>query len=452
MITLKQAALWSGAAVLPEFEHIAFAGSQVDSRVIKPGELFVAIQSNEGASGQSPEKKDGNFYIPAAMERGAAAALGAAQLPGVPMLTAPDSLAAWQRLAAGWRRTLTGTRFIGVTGSVGKTTVKEMTGQICSAMLRSQWTQANYNNEMGVPKTLLDLRPETELAVVEMGMSNRGEISRLTALTRPDVAVINMIGTMHIQQLGSRENICKAKLEILEGLAPDGVAVLNGDEPLLRAAAPGCKTLWFGLGPENDLRAEELRYTPSGIAFTAAGLGCRVPVELPVPGLHDAANALAAMLAAHCAGVPLRVAAEALRNFKNTGHRMAIQLKNGFTVLADCYNAGRESTAAALRVLRDRPARGRRIAVLGDMLELGAFSRDFHREIGECAARCADLVLAFGPESRALAEAAGGKARWFADRDALLEALRQQARPGDSVLFKASHGMHLEAVMDAFLA
>ena len=441
MITLKQAAAWCQGSVLPEYEPVCFEGMETDSRLVQPGQLFTALRA----------ARDGHDFIGKAMASGAAAALGERQLPGVPMLVVPDSRRGLQQIAAGWRRTLTGTRFIGLTGSVGKTTTKEMTAACCAALFRTQWTQKNYNNDLGVPRTLLDLRPETEIAVVEMGMNHFGEISLLTGLTRPDIAVITNIGTMHVENLGSREGICRAKLEILEGLAPDGTAVLNGDEPLLRAAAPACKTLWFGLGPDNDLRAEEIRPTESGVSFTAVGFGRRIPVELPVPGRHYVMNALAAMLAAHCVGVPLEVSAERLRQFENTGNRLRISREKGYSIIADCYNAGPESTAAALAVLRDRPAEGRRIAVLGDMLELGSFAPAAHRKVGEEAAAAADLVLAYGPLSRELAAAAGEKARHFDSREALLEALQAAARPGDLILFKASHGMHLEQVLEAFI-
>ena len=441
MITLKQAAAWCQGSVLPEYEPVCFEGMETDSRLVQPGQLFTALRA----------ARDGHDFIGKAMASGAAAALGERQLPGVPMLVVPDSRRGLQQIAAGWRRTLTGTRFIGLTGSVGKTTTKEMTAACCAALFRTQWTQKNYNNDLGVPRTLLDLRPETEIAVVEMGMNHFGEISLLTGLTRPDIAVITNIGTMHVENLGSREGICRAKLEILEGLAPDGTAVLNGDEPLLRAAAPACKTLWFGLGPDNDLRAEEIRPTESGVSFTAVGFGRRIPVELPVPGRHYVMNALAAMLAAHCVGVPPEVSAERLRQFENTGNRLRISREKGYSIIADCYNAGPESTAAALAVLRDRPAEGRRIAVLGDMLELGSFAAAAHRKVGEEAAAAADLVLAYGPLARELAAAAGEKARHFDSREALLEALQAAARPGDLILFKASHGMHLEQVLEAFI-
>ena len=414
MVTLKQAALWCGGTVLPEYENIAFRGAENDSRKILPGQLFVALKA----------ARDGHDFIGKALEAGAAAALGERQLPGMPMIVVPDSLSALREIAAGWRSTLTGTRFIGLTGSVGKTTTKEMTAAACAAVYKTQWTQQNFNNEIGVPRTLLDLEPNTELAVVEMGMNHAGELSRLTRLARPDIAVITNVGTMHIENLGSREAICRAKLEILEGLAPDGVAVLHGDEPLLRANAPACRTLWFGLDANNDLRAEDVRLTPTGSCFTAVGFGLRVPVTLPAPGEHNVVNALAALLAAHCAGVPLETAARALGNFVNTGDRLRTYQQAGYTVVADCYNAGPESMRAAFHVLREIPTQGRRIAVLGDMLELGDFAPAAHRTVGTQAAAVSDVILAYGPLSRELADAAGEKARHFDSREELLQALR----------------------------
>ena len=440
MITLKQAAAWCGGKVLPEYENVAFHGAENDSRKILPGQLFVALKA----------ARDGHDFIEKALEAGAAGALGERQLPGVPMIVAPDSLSALQQIAAGWRSTLTETRFIGLTGSVGKTTTKEMTAIACAALCRTQWTQANFNNEIGVPRTLLDLEPDTRTAVVEMGMNHAGELSRLTRLVRPDIAVITNVGTMHIENLGSREAICRAKLEILEALAPDGVAVLHGDDDPLRKQPPACRTLWFGLGPETDLHAEDWEPTPEGSTFTAVGFDQRVPVTLPAPGEHNVVNALAALLAARCAGVPLETGARALANFVNTGDRLRTVRQDGYTVIADCYNAGPESMAAAFTVLRTTPTAGRRIAVLGDMLELGDFAPAAHRTVGEQAADAADLVLAYGPLSRELTAAAGDKALHFDSREALLEALRAEAKPGDVLLFKGSHGMHLEKVLQDF--
>ena len=441
MITLKQAAAWCRGTVLPEYENVAFSGARADSRLIEPGQLFVALV---GA-------RDGHDFIPTAMEKGAAAALGQRQLPGVPMIVVRDSLTALGDIARGWRETEAArVRVVGVTGSVGKTTTKEMIACALSATLRTQKTEKNYNNNIGLPMTVLDLRPDTDAAVIEMGMNHFNEISYLTNIALPDIAVITNIGTMHIENLGTREGICRAKLEILEGLAMHGTAILNGDEPLLRRAVTRRKTLFFGLEKECDLMARDIDNREDGVSFTAEGFGERWRVDLPVPGTHNVCNALAALLAARCAGVPVYLAAEALHSFTNTGDRQNIYVRDGYTVIADCYNAGPESMAAALSILAGRRTEGRRIAVLGDMLELGIHARGAHERVGKLAAETADLVLAYGPMSKWVSDAAGDKGRQFDTHEALLEVLRAEAKPGDVLLFKGSHGMHMEKVLEGF--
>ena len=443
MITLKQAAAWCGGTVLPEYENVHFFGARADSRVIEPGQLFVALVG----------VRDGHDFIPAALEKGAAAVLGERQIPGVPMIVAENSLRALGDIARGWRETgAAGIRVVGVTGSVGKTTTKEMIACALSSALRTQKTEKNFNNDIGLPMTVLDLRPDTEAAVIEMGMNHFGEISYLTRIAKPDVALITNIGTMHIKNLGSREGICKAKLEILEGLRGDGAVILNGDEPLLRGAGVPHPTLWFGLKTECDLTAEDLVEHELGIRFTAVGLSQRVPVDLAALGQHYVYNTLSALLAAHCLNVPLEGAARALRGFTNTGNRQRIFDKNGYHVVADCYNAGPESMAASLSILEKRPTEGRRIAVLGDMLELGEYGPEAHARVGRLAAQSADLVLTYGPLCILTAEAAGEKGRHYDTHADLLAALRAEARPGDVLLFKGSHGMHMEKVLEDFFS
>ena len=441
MISFRQAAQWCGGAVLPEYEALQFSGIRNDSRELQPGNLFAALQG----------VRDGHDFIPAALEKGAVGALGARQLPGVPMIVVPEPLKAMGDIARGWRAAQK-VRVIGVTGSVGKTTTKEMISAVLGAAFATQHTEKNYNNDIGVPITLLDLRPETAFDVVEMGMNHAGEISYLTKIARPDVAVITCIGTAHIGNLGSRENICRAKLEILDGMDADGTVILNGDDDLLQKAQTGRNTLYFGLGANCDLRAENVCEADGETRFTAVGLGRRFPVVLPVAGLHNVRNALSAILVGLVCGVAPEAIARGLAGFRNTGDRQNIYEQDGFTVIADCYNAGPESMAASLSVLAGRKTDGKRIAVLGDMLELGAHGPEAHRRVGALAAQCADLVLAYGPLSAAMAEAAGEKGRHFDSHETLLAALRGAARPGDVLLFKASHGMHLEKVLAAFFA
>ena len=437
MLTLRQAAGFCGGTVLPEYADVRFTGAQTDSRLIRPGELFVALK---GA-------RDGHEFAAAAIEQGAAAVLGERQLPGVPMIIAADSRLALGAIAAGWRGLLKA-RVVAITGSVGKTTTKEMTAAVLETTFRTQKTQKNFNNDLGLPMTVLGVTPDCEAAVTELGMNHFGEISYLTAIARPDAAVVTNIGTMHIENLGSREGILKAKLEILEGLRPGGTVFFNGDEPLLRAAPVTPGPIFFGLGADNDVRAEDIVTADGETRFTVKAGEDSFAVMLPLEGEHNVCDALAAIAVGLRFGVtPERIAA-ALASFRNTGERQNIYTQAGVTVISDCYNAGPESMAAALSVLRRRSCPGRRIAVLGDMLELGAHADAAHTRVGALAAQSADRVFAYGPHAALLA--AGDRAQTFETHEALARALADYAEPGDTLLFKGSHGMHMERALALF--
>ena len=444
-LTLRDAAAFCGGRIAKEYENIEFFGASADSRTIAAGQLFVALT---GA-------RNGHDFAPAAMQRGAAAVLGERPLDGIPVLVVPDTLKALGEIARGWRERLP-VRVVGITGSVGKTTTKEMTAAVLGAAYPVHKTAANYNNHIGLPMTVLGIPADCPYAVTEMGMNHFGEISYLTRIAQPDLAVITNIGTMHIENLGSREGICRAKLEILEGLRPGGELLLNGDEPLLRGARLPKTPIFFGFGADNALRAEQ-RDAPAGqTRFRCVGLGADFNVTLPVEGRHHIYDALAAIgVGLRCGVTPERIAA-ALADFRNTGDRQRSFMQNGFSILADCYNAGPESTAAALEVLAGRTG-GRRIAVLGDMLELGETAPAAHRRIGALAAETADLLFCFGPLSEhtlAGALEAGmdaARASHFSTHEALAEALRLAAKPGDVLLFKGSHGMHMENALKLFL-
>ncbi len=439
MITLKQAAAFCGGAVLPQYEQIAFTGAAIDSRAVEPGQLFVALQ---GA-------RDGHDFIPMAIEHGAAAALGERQLADVPMIVVPDARLALGAIARHWREQMS-CRVVGITGSVGKTTTKEMTAAVLQSTFQTHKTKKNFNNDLGLPMTILDIPPACEAAVTEMGMNHLGEISYLTSIAQPDVAVITNIGTMHIENLGSREGILRAKLEILEGLRPGGQVILNGDEPLLRAAKLPVKPLFFGIDTECDLRAVQIELGQGFTRFIAEGFGQRIPIDLPVEGRHNVYDALAAALVGLSLGVRPERIAKALSFFRNTGDRQNVLEVGGYTLIADCYNAGPESVAAALAVLRARRTPGRRVAVLGDMLELGDHAPAAHTEMGRRAAEAADLVLLYGPMSHLAAEAAGEKALHFETHEDLVRCLRERTAPGDLILFKGSHGMHMERALELF--
>ena len=414
MIDLAQAAQWCGGRVDARHAGVRFCGAQFDSRLLRQGELFVAL------SGQ----RDGHDFVPAAMAAGAAAVLASKPLaPEIPAIYVEDTRAALQSIAREYRKTLS-CRVIGITGSVGKTTTKEMVAAVLETTQSTVKTDQNYNNDLGVPVMLLRLTPQTQAAVLEMGMNHFGELSLLTSLVRPELAVITNVGTMHIENLGSREGILKAKLEILEGLQPGGTCYF-------------CE--------ENDVRAVDIRQSEDGIRFTAVAGAHRIPIALPLTGLHHVPDALAAVAVGLKCGVSEARIAEALASFQNTGHRQRILHYGGVTVIDDCYNAGPESMRASLDVLAQ--AKGRRIAVLGGMLELGDFAPQAHFEIGRYAAERCDLIFVYGSNRADYLRGAGDKARAFQTHEALAEALKPLLRDGDTLLLKGSRGMKMERLL-----
>ena len=445
-MTLKEAAIACNGRIAEEYQNIAFFGASADSRTIGEGQLFVAL---EGA-------RDGHDFAPMAMERGAAAVLGKHEIDGLPVLICADPLKALGDIAGAWRQRLQ-TKVVGITGSVGKTTTKEMTAAVLAAQYSVHKTAANFNNHIGLPMTVLSIPKDCQMAVTEMGMNHLGEISYLTRIAQPDIAVITNIGTMHIEYLGSREGILQAKLEILEGLRPGGNVIFNGDEPLLRNAKIPQTPIFFGIDTDCDLRAVDLSSDLGRTSFRAVGLGQDLFVSLPVEGRHHVYDALAAIAVGLCSGVTPENIIAALESFSNTGDRQRSFVQNGFAVIADCYNAGPESMAAALSVLAGRKTNGRRIAVLGDMLELGPVGPDAHYHVGTLAAKAADLVFAYGELSRSTVQGAldagmtAFTARHFTDHASMAGALKEIAKPGDVLLFKGSHGMHMERVLELFI-
>lgn len=451
MLTLRQAAQLCGGRVDEAFADVCFDGACINSREIMPGQLFVAICG---------EKRDGHDFVPAAMAAGAAAVLAEKELDSsVPAIYVADSRKALGDIARG-ARAQGEYKVIGITGSVGKTTTKEMMAAVLGSTWETAKTEKNYNNDLGLPMTILSIKPNSRMAVLEMGMNHFGEMSYLTSIARPDVAVITNIGVAHIGQLGSREGILKAKLEILEGLMENGITVFNGDEPLLwnlrETQKP--KPIYFGIENELcDLRAECIENLPDGVSFRVRGLLQEFQIFLPVEGLHHVYDALAVIAVALKLGVqPVKIQ-HALAEFKNTGMRQRIYEKNGVTIIEDCYNAGPESMDAALSVLMNHETKGRRIAVLGDMLELGACSPAEHYRIGRLAAIRADRIFTYGQNSARIVSGAitGGMdqslAVNFDTHEELAQALAQTVKAGDVLLFKGSRGMKMEHVLELFL-
>lgn len=449
-ITLKQIAAWTGGTVSRQFEDLKVTGFTTDSRNVKVGQMFVALVG---------ERFDGHNFINDVIRVCTAVLTQKEVAPDIPAVYVADTLKAYGAIAAGYKASLS-IKTIGITGSVGKTTTKEMTAAVMGASFQTVKTPANHNNHIGLPETILSIGENAEVAVVEMGMNHFGEISYLTNIAKPDVAIITNIGSMHIENLGSREGILKAKTEIFEGLGPDGVVILNGDDTMLwglKKTLP-FKALYYGIQNEAcDYRAEEIQSGDDQVSFTLNAGDMSFRIVLPTPGRHNIPGALAAAAAGLLFGIKPEAIAAALAGYENTGFRQKTIEYNGATLIADCYNAGPESMEAALTMLKEHSCMGKRIAVLADMLELGNHSVAEHFKVGRIAARCVDMVFACGEKSHRIAEGAvtGGLSNnvvfYFETPEQMARMLKSRVRKGDLVLFKASHGMHLERVIEMFM-
>jgi UDP-N-acetylmuramoyl-tripeptide--D-alanyl-D-alanine ligase len=378
------------------------------------------------------------------------------------VIVVPDSLRALGDLAAYHRRRMPA-RVIGITGSNGKTTTKEMTAAIAAERWRVLRSEGNLNNLVGLPLTLLGLEPGDEVAVVEMGMSHAGEIRRLAAIAAPQVGVVTNVGPVHLEGVGDLAGVAAAKGEILEGIAPGGTAVLNADDPATPAMAArwSGRLLSFGLGATADVRAEGIETAPHGTDFTLVlADGGRARVRLPWIGEHNVRNALAAAAAARCLGADGAQIRAGLEKARPAAMRFEIgTIPPGVTVVNDAYNANPASMRAALAALSRLPGAGRRALVLGDMLELGAAAPAEHRELGRAAAAAAPALLlavgAFAAEVAGGARAAGLSPSAIAtapDAEAAAALLAAWLRPGDLLLLKGSRGVRLERVLERLRA
>jgi UDP-N-acetylmuramoyl-tripeptide--D-alanyl-D-alanine ligase len=435
----------------------AVSGISTDTRAIAPGSAFVALRG---------ERFDGHDFLPEAARAGAACAVVAegragAAPPGIALLAVPDTLEALGGIARLHRR-----RFaipvVGVTGSNGKTTTREMIAAILATRGPVLKTEGNLNNEVGVPITLLRLGPEHTAAVIEMGMNHRGEIGRLTAIAEPRVGVVTNAFPAHLEGLGTVDGVADAKGELYQGLPPDGVVVANADDPrmLRRARKSGRRVLTFSGGRDREADVvvlDVLSQDPQGIRFLL-GIGTKeLEVRLPLVGEHNAANAAAAAAVALALGCSDREIVRGLADVRPVGRRLRIErLASGVLLVDDCYNANPASMKAALRTLRQLAGAGRALAALGDMLELGTAEGELHRELGrDAAAAGLDLLATFGPRTRLSHEAAlaAGLAPASAfhteDPLALADFVRERLLPGDALLVKGSRGMKLERLVEA---
>jgi len=474
-LTPEQLITWTGARLVREgtapFADL-IPGVSSDSRSLKPGELFIALHG---------DRFDGHDFLAQSAERGAAALLidDAKALSGnpdltVPVLLVPDTLLALQDLAAGYRQTLPG-RVVAVTGSVGKTSTRQMVAACLEPALRVYQTTANRNNEIGLPETLLGASRQDEAVVVELGMRGRGEISLLSRIARPDIALITCIGWSHIGRLGSREAILAAKWEIVEGLKPGGLLILNADDPLLIQAAgqlaDGIRLALICATPRGLSAARSLPRPPAFIlsagpadvsaertAFTASCLSFgqqdeTVAVTLPFPGLHHVRNALFGLAAAKALDVSLDEAAAGAASCPVSGNRQKLVRSHGITIMDDSYNAAPESMEAALEALAVLAGQsGRKVAALGCMLELGPFAPEAHRQVGERVAELGfDLLLAYGPEADDLLIGARTvnpeiPSCSCQDHEEMATRLSAGLQAGDFLLVKGSRGYAMEHV------
>ncbi len=441
-ILLRQAAGWCGGQFDEKYGDVVFCGANHDSRKLQPGELFVALQG----------VRDGHEFIGKAFQAGAAAVLCSHMDEDRPAILVPDPRIALGQIAKGLREQI-GMQVIGVTGSVGKSTTKEMIACVLQGSFRVAKTPANFNNDIGMPLAILAMPEDTQVAVLEMGMNHFGEISYLSQIARPQRAVITNIGTMHMENLGSREGILQAKLEILDGMGEAGLVILNGDDDLLGRVRTDRPLLRFGYdNMECDVFASRIRQEGRTLCCRVDSGAYVFTLELPMEGVHFVSDALAAVCVGLSMGVRPEMICQRLKAFENMQGRQEILEIGGYTLISDCYNAGPESMAAALTVLGRRT--GRRIAVLGDMLELGSGSQAEHYKVGRLAARNADIVYAYGPNAKRVASGAltggipAGRVEVFADRETLIQKLKCILCPKDTVLVKGSHGMHLEAVIE----
>ena len=437
----------------------------IDSREAEPGDLFVALKG---------ERADGHNFVADAFSRGAVAVLVEQDLPldcrvidlrpestAVAQVTLPvclrvnNTLTSLQDLS-GWWRSKFNARVVGITGSVGKTSTKELVWTVLLRRFRVLRSEGNLNNEIGVPLTLLQLEPGHKRVVLEMGMYARGEIARLCELARPAVGVVTNIGPVHLERLGSLEAIAAAKAELVEALPPDGVAILNYDEPLVRAMADRARSrvLLYGLDSRADLWADDIESEGlEGISFQMHYRRESMKVHVPLLGRHSVHTVLRAAAVGLAEGMTWDDILAGLQDRQAQIRLVAVPGPRGSTLLDDTYNSSPASALAALNLLAE--LEGRKIAVLGDMLELGSYEEEGHRLVGRRAMDVVELLVAVGPRGRIIGQEASSlgmnpdRVCLCEGNQAAIEFLQETIRPGDCVLVKGSRGMKMEEIVNA---
>ena len=425
-------------------------GWSVDSRTVQPGDLFFALRG---------PLHDGHAYVGEVLAKGAVAAVVEEAVGGIgPVLRVEDTLRALQELAARARREWRGD-VVAVTGSAGKTTTKDVIAEMLATEMATAKTQGNLNNHVGLPLSLLRLEETARVAVLEIGMNHAGEIRDLAAIARPDVAVVTNVGYAHIENFDSVDEIAAAKRELVEALGERGTAVLNADDARVAAfaTAHSGRTILYGQSPEAQVRAEDVEYARGdgspGVRFRVGTTG----FESALTGRHSVSNLLAGITVAGVYGIAperLKEKIQQLTPGKMRGERME---HRGVLIFNDCYNSNPDAVRAMLEVLRDTPAR-RRIAVLGEMLELGRWAEPLHRDVGNYAAVCGlDVLVGIRGAACHMVDAVkragltAGAAFFFDDPEEAGRLLRTLAQPGDAILFKGSRGVHVERALEKFL-
>lgn len=419
-----------------------------DSRTVEPGCLFVPIVG---------ERVDAHKFIPDVMEKGALASLSEKDLGNTdyPYIKVESTLQAVKDIAEFYLEELK-IPVVGITGSVGKTSTKEVIASVLKEKYRTLKTLGNFNNELGLPLTVFRLREEDEIAVLEMGISFFGEMTRLSKVAKPDTCVITNIGSCHLENLGDRDGVLKAKTEIFTSLKDNGHIVLNGDDDKLQTVTgyKGIRPVFFGLDKRNEAYADEIvSHNLKGTECTLHLDGDSVRVFVPMPGIHMVYNALAAAVVGRLYGLTMDQIKRGIESLEAISGRFRMIETDKFLIVDDCYNANPVSMKASLDVLKD--GEGRRVAVLGDMGELGANEIRFHEEVGAYAGKCGiDLCICVGELSRYMAEAAREanpelRVIYEKDKAALLSNLEKHIQKGDTILVKASHFMGFEDVVRA---
>jgi len=440
-------------ADIPQKINMQKACLNFDSREIKKGDIFWALV------GKNFNPHKGGF-IEEAFKKGAIMAvvnMTEAEIGKIPLaLATEDTTKALLKFARGYRKTFPNLKVVGITGSAGKTSTKEMIAAVLSKHCNTLVTKGNLNNLFGVPMTLLGLKKEHEAAVIEMGTSLPGEIRQLTQAAVPDIAVITNVGPAHLEGLGSLEGVLKEKKSIAEGIEKSGYLIINADDKMLSKIRSSSKYSVITYGVNRGMvKPDEILWENGCASFRIA----RTWFKLSVPGMHNVYNALSAIAVGELFKMPKSMIAEALSKVKAYDMRMQILKKNGITVISDCYNANPHSMKMSLQTLSNMPGKGRKIAILGDMKELGLHSEKYHREIGSVLPELSiDCLIAIGKDAEEYcrgAEQAGlkpARIKYFEDKQNAIDAMKFLIRENDTVLVKASRSMKLEEVCDGLLA